>query len=140
MNPLQQLKCLPWISLFQVSILTVLLATILDLFLILFLIERLRFEIVAQSLQIIARPPLGSLILIVVSTGIGALAVYLLDRLFKQVIVNAGVLWGLVLCLVVVISVKSWLPIPQLFIGAQQGSLLGLVLGVFLKRWRFWRR
>jgi hypothetical protein len=134
-NPLRRLKFLPWTILFQDAALTVLIATLLDI-----LIGSLNTPLVRQAYTLLFSPPLGILMLIAVSMAVGALAVYLLEKIFRQVVINAAVLWALIPCLVIMIILKSWLPIPFVLVDANQSSLLGIVLGVFLKGWNYWRR
>ncbi|RKH75093.1 peptide chain release factor 1, partial [Corallococcus praedator] len=38
-------------------------------------------------------PPLGLLMIVAIAFGTGALAVYVMERLHRQVFLNAGVLW-----------------------------------------------
>jgi hypothetical protein len=134
-NPLRRLKFLPWTTLFQDAALTVLITTLLDI-----LVGSLNTPLVRQTYILLFSPPLGILMLIAVSMAVGALAVYLLEKIFSQVVINAAVLWALIPCLVIMIILKSWLPIPFVLIDANQSSLLGIVLGVFLKGWNYWRR
>jgi hypothetical protein len=134
-NPLRRLKFLPWTILFQDAALTVLITTLLDI-----LVGSLNTPLVRQTYILLFSPPLGILMLIAVSMAVGALAVYLLEKIFSQVVINAAVLWALIPCLVIMIILKSWLPIPFVLIDANQSSLLGIVLGVFLKGWNYWRR
>jgi uncharacterized membrane protein len=66
-----------------------------------------------------------------------------MERFFRQLIINTGMLWALILCLIVTISIKSiiqlFIPFPGLLLNLNQESLMGLVLGVFLVSWKYWR-
>jgi len=93
-----------------------------------------------RSLEILFAPPLGEFMVIALSMGIGALAVYLMDRFYKEIAITNAVLWSLVLSLMVTLLVKSWLPLPTLLVHITQSSLLGIILGVFLGGWSHWRR
>lgn len=135
-NPFRQLKYLPWLALFQVAALTLLAVSVVDIS----LIMGLRVAVIRQAIALLFAPPLGILMLIGISAAIGALAVYVLKRFFRrQVIVSVGVLWALVLCVMVVMVVRSLLPVPSLLIQPNQLSLVGVVLGVFLSQGRGWR-
>lgn len=84
--------------------------------------------------------------------GIGVLGVVLLEKLYRQVRINAAVLWALVVCLVICLVVNELLPsIKSLLRGSEvtilSGSLIetiqiqGLctIVGVFWKGRRYWR-
>jgi uncharacterized membrane protein len=70
--------------------------------------------------------------------GIGALAVYLLEK-FYRLSVNTAVLWALVLCLAVCLVVKSLLPIPDVLVKFNEIQLMGIAIGVFWKGRPYWR-
>jgi hypothetical protein len=135
-NPLRSMKYLPWRSLFQISALTICVAFVLDML----LIRGLENTVMRRSLEILFAPPLGEFMVIALSMGIGALAVYLMDRFYKEIAITNAVLWSLVLSLMVTLLVKSWLPLPTLLVHITQSSLLGIILGVFLGGWSHWRR
>ncbi|HEY9647759.1 MAG TPA: hypothetical protein V6C88_15390 [Chroococcidiopsis sp.] len=135
-NPFRQLKYLPWLALFQAAALTLLAVSVVDIA----LIMGLRIAVMRQAIVLLFAPPLGILMLIGISSAIGALAVYILRRFFRrQVMISVGVLWALVLCVMVLMVVRSLLPVPSLLIQANQLSLVGVVLGVFLSQGRVWR-
>jgi hypothetical protein len=136
MNWLKRLQSLPWLPLFQNAILATGVATLVDIA----LITGAQQDAVRQVLLLLFAPPLGILMFLLVSMGIAALAVRLLELLNPRLLITTGVLWAMVLCLVVTIYLKSLLPVPMLFVNADQASLLGLVLGTFLGGWRHWRR
>lgn len=133
-NPLRSLKYLPWLTLFQVAGITVLIAAALDFL----LLVSLSVPAIAQTIQLLLTPPLGLLVPIVVCGLIGALGVAVMERLFRRLVITPGLLWALVLCLIVVIVVKSWI-IPGFLVNSSQGNLIGLVVGVFLSSTRHWR-
>lgn len=96
--------------------------------------------IARQVLATLYTPPWRTITDFAVSTGVGAIAVYFLETLFPRTAINASVLWTLILCLMVVLIVKSFLPLPEGLIAPSQISLLGILLGVFLLGGkRYWR-
>jgi hypothetical protein len=136
-NPLWRLKSLPWAVLIQVALVTVAIATAADLLL-------------AQGLALVlggvgpGLMPLLSLVFMVLPVaagfGSGALALALLERWFTTVYINAGVLWALVPCLVLVLFAKGFLPVPALLVAVSQSFLVGALLGIFVVGKRHWRR
>lgn len=141
-NPLRQLKYLPWTSLIIVSSMTLIIVTTLELVLGLTynqLNEGTQF-IIARILAATLYSPLLSLFTIsAIGVGIGALAVFLLKTLKKQVFINAGVLWALILCLIVSLIIRNYIPIPDFLTNINQLQLVGMILGVFWKGKRYWR-
>ncbi len=141
-NPLRQLKYLPWTSLFIVAGVTFAIAVILELVLGLTynqLDEGTQFTIV-RILAATLYSPIFSLFTIgAIGIGIGALAVFLLETIKKQVFINAGVLWSLILCLIIGLIIRSYIPIPAVFTDVNQMQLIGIILGVFWKGKRYWR-
>lgn len=135
-DPLRRLKFLPWRSLFQVAAITAAIVIFLDVLLILGYTHLLALK---QSLSLLYSPPLGLLVTFAVAIGVGALAVYLLEKLCKLVTINSANLWALILCLAVVFVIKSLLPIPALLFSLDQLGLIGIILGVFWKGRRYWR-
>ena len=131
-DPLQRLKYLPWLELFQVAALTTLIVTVLDLVLI---------QIIAAEFF---RPsfffgPLAVLLPFVAAIGIGALAVFLMERFFRQIYINAGILWALVFCLAVLLFIKPYLQIPAFLARISYPQFIGILLGASLKGRRYWR-
>lgn len=135
-NPLSRLIRLPWISLLQAAALTVLIVTVLDILLIQLAVN----PSLRQLLQILLSPGLQLATQVGVSFLIGALAVLILERVFRRVPINAAVLWALVPCLMLELICKSFLPVPTLLIDPDRSSLMGLILGVFLRGLPYWRR
>lgn len=135
-DPLRRLKFLPWLLLFQVSTLTTFIVVVLDFLLTLGYTQS---SVINRALSLLYSAPWGLLVTFAVAVGIGALAVYLLERLYRQVIINAATLWALVLCLALVLVLKSLLPIPAILINLDQTQLIGIVLGVFWKGRPYWR-
>ncbi len=126
-NPLRRFRHLPWKALIQSALLTVAIATVVDWL----ILVGLRFQLIAQTLTLLYSGSLSPIMGLAVALGLGALAVYLLNRVFHQSIRNSANLWGLILCLIVVLMVKSWI-IPGLILHSQQMAIIGIVLGVFI--------
>jgi hypothetical protein len=137
-DPLWQLKRLPWVPLLQNALLTVIVATLLDVGLVLILF--LTFRAFPSGANVFLQGGLVQLLLrFLAAAGMGALAVLLMERRFRGVRLDAGVLWALVGCLAGVLLVKTWLPLPTLLIGLSYEQLVGLVLGLFSQGRRHWR-
>jgi len=136
-DPLRQLKFLPWRSLFQVSAFTTLIVVALEFLLELGYIQS--YVIRSTLSRLLYAPMLGLLMQFAVAVGIGVLAVYLLERLKQQVRINTASLWALVLCLLLLLLLKSLLPIPAFLVAVNQVQLIGIVLGVFWKGRAYWR-
>ncbi len=136
-NPLRQLKYLPWTSLFIIAGITFAIAITLELVLGLTynqLDEGTQFTIV-RILAATLYSPIFSLFTIgAIGVGIGALAVFLLETVEKRVFINAGVLWALILCLIIGLIIRNYIPIPALLTDVNQMQLVGIILGVFLER------
>jgi inner membrane protein involved in colicin E2 resistance len=126
-NPLRGFRYLPWIPLIQTALLTVAIATVVD-----WLVQfGLRVPLVAQAVVFLYSGPLSPIMGFAIAFLLGALAVSLLDRMFNQSITNSGNLWALILCLIVVLLIKSWI-IPGVILHSQQVAMIGAVFGVFV--------
>lgn len=134
-DPLRRLQYLPWRSLLQISGLTFILVTLLELLLSL---GTRHSPLIRNTLSLMFLPPLGILIFMAAAVGVGALAVYLWGRYYPQVLINSGSLWALVPCLLLFLLVKSLLPIPGL-VNLTYPQLLGIIVGVFWKGRPYWR-
>ncbi len=136
-NPFWRLKSLPWASLLQVAALVVLLATAADLLL------AQAFGILTRGLAGPLLPFLRLLLLILplaAGFGMGALGLVILERLFRQIYLDTAVLWALVPCILLLLFLKSFLPIPTLLVSAGYPQLVGSILGIFVIGKRHWRR
>lgn len=134
-DPLRRLQHLPWRSLLQVSGLTIVIVFVLEFFLSLGYKHSLLIE---RTLSLLLAPPLGIVILFAAAIGVGALAVYLLDRFFPEVFINTASLWALVPCLALFLVLKSLLPIQGL-VNLTYPQLIAIVVGVFWKGRPYWR-
>ncbi|MUL36623.1 peptide chain release factor 1 [Gloeocapsopsis dulcis] len=135
-DPLRSLKFLPWRSLLQVSLLVAVVVIVLDFLLVLGYIQSNVFQ---RLLMLVYAPPLGIVISLAISVGLGALGVYLLERFYRLVSINTGSLWALVLCLAVVLFLKTLLPLPAVLFNLNQAGLIGIIIGVFWKGRPYWR-
>jgi hypothetical protein len=95
------------------------------------------------ALEFAFRRMMASVLAIVVmgaiAYGVGALALLLLERLHAHVRPDAGILWALIGCLLLLVWIKSLLPLPSL-VGLNQLVLIGIMMGVFTTGRRYWRR
>ena len=133
-NPFRSLRYLPWFTLFLIAGLTVLVATAVDvvLGLAVFNVPVIASALRAASILLFVFPFLAAL-------GVGALAVILTDRFFRQIILRADTIWALIGCVLLVLLIKSWLPIPTLFLSFSYLSMMGIIVGAFTKGRRHWR-
>ena len=140
-DPLWRVKSLPWIPLLQNASLTVLLATVLDMALIFLLSALLNVGSAGSSiaLNILQGGIVGLLVQLLAAGGIGALAVILMERFFRDVRLDAATLWALVGCLALTLWLKSWLPIPAFLVGISYLQFVGMMLGLFSHGRSNWR-
>jgi hypothetical protein len=135
-NPWSRLKWLPWRSLILVSVLTILIAMALDFLLVLGLTQS---AIIRDVLVTLLSPPWSLVAIAAAGVGIGALAVYLFERLYGQVLINTSTLWTLILCLILGLGLKSLLPLSGILVGLNYTQMIGILVGVFWKGRRYWR-
>ena len=134
-DPLRRLKYLPWRSLLQVSGLTILLVIVLELFL---SIASTQSYPLRNALATLYSPPMGMILSFATAVGVGALAVYLLERFHQRVFINTASLWALVPCLALVLYLKSLLPVPPLLVRLDYFRLIGVIAGIFWKGRPHW--
>lgn len=143
-NPLWRLKTLPWLVLLQNAALTVVIATVLDILLVVAL-SSLPLNGAGRALI-----PLLNLLAVVLpilaGIGMGALAVLLMERFFRQVFLDTGILWALAPCLALMLILKelifrvpALLQVPALAVALSYPTFVGIVLGIFVKGKRYWR-
>jgi hypothetical protein len=133
-DPLRPLRVLPWSSLLQVGLATILVLMLAERIL---LMAAPDMSLLAEALAMF-EGPWGSLLSLVLAVGVGMVAVEIMARWFTQVSRTTKTLWALVPCIILWWIVKSHLPIPQVF--ATRGSeLFGVAIGVFVKGQRHWR-
>lgn len=134
-NSLNRLKYLPWAILFQVAGLTMFAVVVLEVL----LIVGAEIPAIALSLQLLFAPPLNLLVLLALTMAVGALGVVILERFYPQVVINTAVLWALILCLLIALVIYTFLPYVGL-LALDQTALMGILLGVFIKGWSYWKR
>lgn len=135
-DPIERLKRLPWVVLFQAALITVLIVMVLE-FLVLQTaqLSSAFAELVASLLG----GSLGIISLLAIFAGIGAMGVVVLEHLYRPGI-TLGSLWGLVLTLALTFLLKTHLPLPFNLLGFNnEFELFGIVIGVFLKGKSYWQ-
>lgn len=135
-DPLRSLKYLPWSALLQVSALTTLIVVFVEFIL---ASGYKQSDLVRRLLSLVYARPLGLFTAIAVAAGVGVLAVYLLERFYQQVFINSASLWALVVCLFLLLILKSLLPVPPFLVKMDETRLIGIAIGVFWKGRRYWR-
>ncbi|PSB19707.1 peptide chain release factor 1 [Phormidesmis priestleyi ULC007] len=136
-DPLRRLKFLPWISLLQISLITVLIAIAFD---VLLTQTAASVPVISNLLTKMLSSPIGVLIELAVPLGIGALAVAVLERWFRQVMITNSTLWALIPCVALWLLLKSFVPFPTAMVPeVNVVSLIGVVVGVFWKGRPYWR-
>lgn len=133
-NPLQRLRYLPWVPLLLIAAMALVIVFGVEMLLDI-LVQVSDFE---QVLQLLFTPPLGLLMVVAIGAGVGAIAVWLLETIRPEIIINSGVLWALVGCLILVTFVRQLLPLPSL-VTLDQSTLMGIIVGVFFTGRRYWR-
>ncbi|MCY7324105.1 MAG: peptide chain release factor 1 [Phormidesmis sp. CAN_BIN36] len=136
-DPLRRLKFLPWISLLQISLITVLVAIAFD---VLLMRTATAVPVILNLLSKLLNSPIGVLVKLAVPVGMGALAVAILERWFRQVMITNSTLWALVPCVALWLLLKSFVPFPTALVPEiDVFSLVGVVVGVFWKGRPYWR-
>ncbi len=146
MGPLQRLKYLPWKELSLGAGLTLLCVLAIEgvLLLAILYLQPLR----ALLDQVFSNGAVTLLIQFGLNLGVGALAVYLVETVWPRLVLNAGSLWALFLCVLLALLLQRVLPLPalvqrldQLLLGGfNQFSLVGVMLGAFWKGRSYWQR
>ena len=135
-NFLRRLKLLPWREMLQIAALVNCIVVGLELFLVWGWIQS---EVFGKIFTLLFGSPLGILIPFAIAVGMGALAVYFLEYWQQQFLLNRTTLWVLVLCVLLGLVLKSFLPIPPLLANLSEESLIGVTVGVFWKGRPYWR-
>jgi hypothetical protein len=136
-NPLRQLKYLPWLPLALTGFATALIVFIAEVLLV---VSAQYIPGVANVLQVLFSPLLAIIMEFAIAFGIGILAVFWLEKVYPRLVISAGVLWALILCVILAILVKSLLPLAVNFVQLNQMLMAGILVGVFWKGRRYWRR
>ncbi|AFZ42767.1 hypothetical protein PCC7418_0538 [Halothece sp. PCC 7418] len=135
-DPLRGFKSQPWKPLFLVALITIAIASAID-YLLIFLISNL--PALQQSISIVLSPPLGILLPLAAAAGVGVLGVIVCDYFQSQIFLNAGSLWALVLCLLIILGLTNLLPLPSFLVSLSYPTFLGMMVGVFWKGRYYWR-
>ena len=133
---MRRLKLLPWPEMLQIAALVNCIVVGLELFLAWGLIQS---EVFGKIFTLLFGSPLGILIPFAIAVGMGALAVYFLEYWQQQFLLNRISLWVLVLCVLLGLVLKSFLPIPPLLASLSEAALIGVTVGVFWKGRPYWR-
>lgn len=134
-DPLRNLKYLPWRSLLQVSALTIGIVATLEIILSFALTQS---SIISKIFTLLFTAPLGLLMTFFLAVGVGALAVYLLERFSLQTTISTNGLWVLVICLILILWLKVLLFEPVI-IDLNEVQAIGIIVGIFWKGKPYWR-
>jgi len=129
------LKYIPWLVLGQIAALAVLILIVFE-GLVWVLVNQV--PLVRNLLNVILASPANPLFFLAIAFAVGAISVLLLERLRRDVMITGGNLWALVLCLLLLLALRSLLPIQPL-VGENETTLIGVILGVFWQGRRYWR-
>lgn len=136
-KPFDRLKLLPWRSLVQAAVLAILLLILPIDGLIQLAVRNRDQSPMLQSLVGVLMSPLMALVLSLgIPVVLGAFAVYVLERV-DRLSISIGSLWGLVLCVVLVLLVEQWLLFGSP--GFTMTELVLIAVGVFWKGRPYWR-
>lgn len=138
-NPFRSLQYLPWADLLKSAAVTVAIATALDYLLLMSLVALSQSGVgvgIPNGVLFIA----AAILPLAIYFALGALAVLVTSRLFQQVILTANTMWALVACVLLMLFVRSLLPIPGLFVGGVSYLvIMGTAIGTFVYGRRYWR-
>lgn len=136
-DPLRRLKQLPWLPLCLTALLTIFWASVLD---VLMWAGAIYVSLIGTARIILFTPPLNVIMELAIAMGLGALAVIFLEIVYPNIIINAGVLWALLLCLALAMLLKGLLPLPSVLPPVDGYTIfIGSMLGIFLKGKSYWR-
>lgn len=135
-SPFERLRQLPWMELLWIAALAVVIVFVIEVVL---LEAAQQILLVREILQLLLTPPLGLLVIIGMGFCAGVLGVLLLENIRKDIVINSGVLWALVGCLLLQFFVRQALTFLPALIQLNQSTLVGIVLGVFVQGKRYWR-
>ncbi|MCC3412810.1 MAG: peptide chain release factor 1 [Microcoleus sp. PH2017_29_MFU_D_A] len=134
-NFLRRLKLFPWREMLQIAALVNSIVIGLELFLAWGFTQS---RVIRNILTLLYGSSLGILIPFVTAVGMGALAVYFLEYWQQQFLLNRTNLWVLVLCVILGLVLKSFLPIPAFLASLSEAALIGITVGVFWKGRPYW--
>ncbi|WP_293346703.1 MULTISPECIES: peptide chain release factor 1 [unclassified Microcoleus] len=134
-NFLRRLKLFPWREMLQIAALVNSIVIGVELFLAWGFTQS---RVIRNILTLLYGSSLGILIPFVTAVGMGALAVYFLEYWQQQFLLNRTNLWVLVLCVILGLVLKSFLPIPAFLASLSEAALIGITVGVFWKGRPYW--
>jgi len=127
-DPIRELQRLPWQSLLVASGITLLLATLFDLL----LLRGAQQTLILQQVLInLTGGFLGLFTSVAAMAIVGAIALLVYQMQDGPHPKDLGTLWGLVGCLVLMLIIKFYLPIPRLLVDAGMAQFFGVIFGVF---------
>lgn len=135
-DPLRRFKSQPWKPLFLAALITIAIASAID-YLLIFLIANI--PSLQSNLSLLLSGPLNLLLPLAAAAGIGVLGVIVCDYFRSQIFLNAGSLWALVLCLLIILGLSNLLPLPSFLVSLSYPTFLGMMVGVFWKGRYYWR-
>ncbi|MEM9149787.1 MAG: hypothetical protein AAFU53_17005 [Cyanobacteria bacterium J06632_3] len=135
-NPFRSLKYLPWSILFQSAAVTIAIATVLD--------YGLSWGVTqwAETQPESALPAILSglfVVTLLASYGIGALALLITERFFREVVLSAETLWALIGCVIALYWLRTLIPVPGLLMQMDLYNITLISLGCFFTGKRYWR-
>jgi hypothetical protein len=132
------LKQLPWRSLFWAALLSVIIVKAFDFVVALGLTALPRDTTI---LKLLITPAGGLLLFGGGGLAIGGLGVLCLERFGNVRLINANILWALILCLLITLWLLSFLNVAGIGFAQQfsETHLIGIVIGVFWKGQNYWR-
>lgn len=134
-NPFRSFQHLPWSALLLSAGLTVLVATAIDI-----LFGMAIAFIPTFGRLIISLPLLSQVLAIAAPFGVGALAIYLTLQFFSQILLRTDTIWSLIGCVLLILLIKNWLPIPSIFLrGFNIVTVMMVTVGSFTAGRRYWR-
>jgi hypothetical protein len=134
-NPFRSFQYLPWAALMLSAGLSVLIATAIDILLVSVLVMLPTLGKALLSLSF-----LQNVLPIAAFFGVGALVFFLTLQFFNQIPLRVDTLWALIGCVLLILLVKSWLPIPGLFLqGFDVVAMMMVTTGCFTAGRRYWR-
>jgi hypothetical protein len=134
-NPFRSFQYLPWAALMLSAGLSVLIATAIDILLVSVLVM---LPVLGKALLSLSF--LQTVLSIAAFFGVGALVFFLTLQFFNQIPLRVDTLWALIGCVLLILLVKSWLPIPGLFLqGFDVVAMMMVTTGCFTAGRRYWR-
>lgn len=136
-DPIRQLRELPWAATVSAAGVTVLLTVALEALLIYGLLPQESFQRIFATLF---SPPLGQVVLLLLSALVGALALTVFERLYGWIRPNIATLWALIASVVLVMFVRSLFQniVPMALTGTGFDNAMGIAIGIFWKGKPYW--